>query len=223
MPSLPDLVERFVLPSDDPGSLDAGVEGNSRLTGALGAVLFVGLFLEGCTLVLGVGDTLVAHVFVGFLIVPPILVKIGSTGYRMARYYLKDDRYRRKGPPHPVLRVLGPLVVLSTVALMATGIALIAGGRGTGWNLGELHRDSFLVWIVLMTVHVLGHLVETARLSAADWLPRRARVDRIGVRRGLVIGSLVVGLGLGALSIGWTHTFQSGRGAERHELREDGH
>ena len=37
------------------------------------------------------------HLFVGMLLVPPVLLKMGSTGYRFARYYTGDRSYRRKG------------------------------------------------------------------------------------------------------------------------------
>ncbi len=208
-------VVQFLVPAEEGDGLDPGVASNSRITGALAAVLFVGLFVEGCTLLLGVGNLLVLHVFVGFLLVPPVLAKLGSTTFRMGRYYLNDRRYRRKGPPHPILRVLGPLVGISTVAVFATGIALVVVGRDDGRNLNEWHRLSFIVWVVLMTVHVLGHLVETARLSAADWLPGWPRVTGLAARRSLVVATLVAGLVLGMLSIGWTHDRLGGPGPNR--------
>jgi len=32
------------------------------------------------------------HVVVGFLVIPPVLLKLGSVGYRFARYYMKEAR-----------------------------------------------------------------------------------------------------------------------------------
>lgn len=204
-----DFVEHFVNPAREGPDLDDGVEGNSRLTAALGAVLFVALAVEGLTLLVGVREMIVVHVFVGFLVLPLAVVKIGSTSYRMARYYLRDARYRHKGPPHPVLRVLGPLVVLSTAALLATGIATIAMSGPSSRDMGGLHQTSFFIWVVLMSIHVLGHLVETARYSAGDWMPRRARVARSSMRRGVVIATVLAGIGLGFVSIAWAHDWRT--------------
>jgi hypothetical protein len=44
--------------------------------------------------------------------------KIGSTGYRMVRYYRGSPPYREKGPPQLVLRAVAPGVVLSTLAVV---------------------------------------------------------------------------------------------------------
>jgi hypothetical protein len=49
------------------------------------------------------------------------------------------------------------VVVLTTVALLATGIALIVVGPGRGLVL-NLHKASFIVWVAALGAHVLGHL-----------------------------------------------------------------
>ena len=212
------FAEQFVNPAREVEQLDDGVEGNTRLTAALGALLFVAFAVEGVTLLIGVREMFVVHVFVGFLVVPPVLAKVGSTGYRMARYYSGNERFRRKGPPHPILRVLGPLVVLSTVALVGTGVAMIVVGAKRSDNLRDLHSTSFIVWVILMSIHVLGHLVETGRSTADDWAPGGPRVARATLRRGVVVGSLLLGLGLGALSIGWAHTWRTASDSQRREF-----
>ena len=212
------FAEQFVNPAREVEESDDGVEGNTRLTAAIGAVLFVAFAVEGVTLLVGVREMFVVHIFVGFLVVPPVLVKVGSTAYRMARYYSGNERYRRKGPPHPILRVIGPLVILSTVALVGTGVAMIVVGAGRSDNLRDLHSTAFIVWVILMSIHVLGHLVETGRSTADDWTPHRPRVAQATLRRGVVIASLFLGLGLGALSIGWAHTWRTAADSQRREL-----
>ena len=102
-----------------------GVVGNARLTGTLGAVIFVLLAIEGVT-ILRVHQLISAHVFVGMLIVPPVALKIATTTYRFARYYAGDPEYTRKGPPLLLLRLAGPLVVVTSVAVLVTGIASLA-------------------------------------------------------------------------------------------------
>ena len=212
-----DHITRFVNPPGDDHDTDDGVEGNSRLTGALGMVLLVALFIEGITLVIGVNEMLVVHIFVGFLVIPPVLAKVGATTWRMVRYYTHDARFTRKGPPHPVLRVIGPLVILATVVLLATGVAMIIAGGANSRTWRDLHQTTFIVWGVLMTVHVLGHLAETLRLSAGDWAPRHKAVKGASARRWLVVATVLVGLGLGVLSIGWTHSWNTAWEAQRHD------
>ena len=43
-------------------------------------------------------DDLIAAVDIGMVLIPPVALKLGSTGYRFARYYLGSPVYRAKGP-----------------------------------------------------------------------------------------------------------------------------
>ncbi len=195
----------------DPHVEDQGVEGNSRLTGLVAALLLVILAAEGATL-LQVGQWLSIHVFLGMLVLPLVALKLASTTYRAARYYLGDDRYRHRGPPPWLLRGLGPIVALSSVALLASGIALVTTKRGRYPWLGDLHRASFIVWFAVMVIHVLGHLLETGRLASADLRPDQPRVRGAATRLSVVAACLVVGVGLGAATTGWASNFHHDRG-----------
>ena len=57
-----------------------GPDGNERLTGSTAAILFVLLAAEGLTIVGGIRTLLSAHVFIGMLLIPPVALKLGSTG-----------------------------------------------------------------------------------------------------------------------------------------------
>jgi hypothetical protein len=183
-------------------SPEAGVESNSRLTGATAAVLLVLLAAEGVT-VLRVRSLLGLHVFLGMVLVPPVSLKIGSTTWRFVQYYRGAPAYRRKGPPPSWLRLLGPVVVIITVVLLASGIVLVVGPHSLRPSMLFLHKASFVLWFGAMTIHVLGHLLETARLAPLDWA-RRARRDVAGAsaRQWALATSLVVGIGLGMLFLG---------------------
>ncbi len=178
-------------PAVRPALRTGGSEGNRRLTGATAAVLLVLLAAEGVTL-LAIGPLVSAHVFIGMLLVPPVALKLGTTGYRFARYYAGHRAYRADGPPHPLLRLLGPVVVLSTVALFASGVTLVVLGPGGGAVLG-LHKASFVVWLAAMAAHVRAHLVRVPPLASADGR-RLGRLPGSSLRRWLVAGSLVAGL-----------------------------
>lgn len=159
-----------------------GVDGNERLTATNAAVLLVLLALEAATLV-SITQLLVPHVFLGFLLIPPVALKLGSTGWRLLRYYRGSEPYVRRGPPHPLLRfVVGPLVVVSTVALFASGVAVVATGR-RGLLLGA-HKASFVLWAGAMGLHVLWHVWKLPSL-VLDRLPGRGlRLAAIGAALG---------------------------------------
>ena len=108
------------------GAEDVGVEGNARMTALLGAILLVAFLTEGVT-ILSVNQWFTWHVFLGLFIVPVVCVKLATTGYRFFNYYRGTAPYRRKGAPHPVLRVTAPLLVVSTLSLL--GADLVAEGH----------------------------------------------------------------------------------------------
>jgi hypothetical protein len=167
-----------------------GPERNSRLTALTGAVLLVLLAVEGITL-LSLRAMLSWHIFVGVLVVPVVALKLGSTVYRFYRYYTHRPEYVRAGPPRLLLRLLGPVAILSTLALLGSGLALIAVGPRGGLVLG-LHKASFVVWVAALGVHVLGHLGRVPRAVSADLTVR----DGLGGSRGrllLVAGAVVMG------------------------------
>ena len=179
-----------------------GVKSNARLTASNAAVLLVLLAAEGVT-ILRVRELVTPHVFIGMLLIPPVLVKIGSTGYRFVRYYIGSPAYRRKGPPSVLLRLLGPVVVILTGVVLASGVALLLADRSWSAQLLLVHKASFVLWFFAMIVHVLGHLAEVARLAPRDWLRRtRREVRGAGERQWLIAASLVAGvlLGLAMLS-----------------------
>ena len=143
--------------------LTGGSEGNEQLTAAVAAVLLLLLAIEGATL-FRVGSLLTVHAFVGMLLIPPVGLKLGSTGWRLLRYYRHDEEYVRRGPPHVALRiVIAPVMVISTLVLFGTGVALLALGETHGLLVG-LHKASFIVWVGAAAVHVLAHAAKLPSL-----------------------------------------------------------
>jgi hypothetical protein len=176
-----------------------GPAGNSRLTATTGMMLLALLALEGLTLV-ALRPLLSVHVFVGMLLIPPIALKLASTGYRFARYYTGDRAYVLAGPPQALLRVLGPFVIAATVALFGSGVAMIAVGPGQSWIV-NLHKASFVAWLAVTAVHVLGHILHFPGLAAADFRARGARRQGFGLRRGAVAAAFVGGLVLAIATV----------------------
>jgi len=181
-----------------------GVESNARLTGGVAALLLVLLAAEGVTL-LSIHQLITLHVFIGMLLVPPVLLKVGSTGWRFVRYYRGSPPYRHKGPPPMVLRLLGPAVVILTAILFVSGIVLVFTHQSGHSQLLFIHKASFVLWFAAMVIHVLGHIVETARLAPLDWMRRtRREIAHAGARTWAITVSVIAGVLLGVAT--WGHT-----------------
>ncbi len=168
-----------------------GSEGNARLTGTTAVLLIALLAVEGVT-ILFIRPLISVHVFVGLLLVPPVALKLVSTGWRFACYYTRRDEYVAKGPPELLLRVLvAPVVVVSTLVVFGTGIAMLAVHPRGGPLLG-LHKASFVIWLVATGIHVLAYLTRLPRLVGADWRAA-TRLPSARLRIGLVGLSVALG------------------------------
>jgi hypothetical protein len=182
-----------------PGS--GGPAGNARLTAWTGLVLLV-LFLAELVTLLDVHGLISWHVALGVLLIPPALLKTASTGWRILRYYTGSRPYREAGPPPLFLRILGPLVVAATLALLGTGIVLIVLGEqrsrssglfGVGWV--ELHQAMFVVFAIVAGLHLLARLVPALALTTRRVRTRVGLPEQVsggGRRLALVAAALVV-------------------------------
>jgi hypothetical protein len=182
--------------------VSGGVTGNAQLTALTAVALLVLFAVEGVTL-LRMGTLLSVHAFVGVVLVPVAGLKVASTAWRMLRYYLGDPAYVRHGPPHPLLRfVVGPGVVVSTFAVLGTGIALLALGRTQG-PIVLLHQASFVVWLGAVGVHVLTRL---PRLADA----LRRRVPGSALRVAILACTLAAGFAVATLTLPAADRLQDG-------------
>jgi len=183
------------------GSPLGGPEGNARTTGLTAAILLVLLAAEGLTL-LQLRTLITPHVVLGMVLVPFVLLKLGTTGYRMVRYYAGPGPYRDRGAPPLLLRLLGPVVVLLTLLVFASGIALLLVPHSLRDPVFFVHKASFVLWFGAMTVHVLGHVLETSRLAPADLVARtRRQVRGAGARLWIQAVCLVAGVLLAVLMV----------------------
>jgi hypothetical protein len=152
-----------------------GPAGNAVLTAWTGLVLLV-LFVSELLTLLNMHALISWHVVIGALLVPPALLKTGSTGWRMVRYYRGHEAYEVAGPPPLLLRVLGPLVVLSTLGLLASGGMLAILGRQASRHVlvtlpllrvdwVTVHQGMFAVWAGATGLHLIGRLVPALRIA----------------------------------------------------------
>lgn len=199
MLSAPRTRSRPSPPTLEPVSRASGPVGNERLTALTAVVLLVLLAVEGATLI-SLQSFLSLHVFVGMLLVPPVALKLASTGWRFLRYYTGHPAYVRAGPPAPLMRYLvAPVMVASTLGLFASGIALIAFGPGHPLAV-LLHKASFVVWLGATSLHVLAYVLRLPGLVGAE-LGRRDRVRGTALRQLTLALSLVAGATLAVATV----------------------
>ena len=205
-------------PAADPGdpgvASDSGVAGNERLTALAGAVLLVLFAVEIVTLI-QLRSLMWLHFLVGVILVGPVAVKTASTGWRFVRYYTRHPAYRRKGPPRLAMRVLSPLLIVSTVAVIGSGIALALVGPAPPVLL-KLHVVSFLGWLALILVHATVYVSRVPRLIADDWRNRRRRTPatgraaRLGVNAAALVAAGVLAVLLLPSAAPWADWLEQG-------------
>ena len=193
-----------------------GTSGNEQLTAITGLVLIALLAALGIT-ILRIHALLSVHMFLGMLLIPPVALKMASTGYRFIRYYTGNPAYRLKGPPPPAMRLIAPIVVASTVVVFASGVALLLAGPSSRGSFLFIHKASFAIWIACMALHVLGHLPDLPRALGTKREIDRPELSGAGNgRAGRILslsGALVAGLVLAVVFLPefgpWLHAAHS--------------
>lgn len=194
---------------DDPSlSGSGGPAGNARLTAWIGLTLLV-LFVAELATLIDVRHFISWHIAIGIVLIPPALAKTATTGWRILRYYTGVATYHQGGPPPLLLRLLGPLVVLTTLALLGSGIAVIALGPTSAFEtlfsvVGQrvsmltIHQGLTILWAIATGLHVLARTIPAARLAAGrvpgrrpDGGPARAVTLAVTIALG-VVGALLV-------------------------------
>ena len=172
------------------------VEANARLTATTAVVLLILFAAELATVLLGARTVLTAHVVVGLILVPPVLLKIASTSWRMLAYYRGDAAYREKGPPALALRILGPFFVFLTVLVFGSGAGLVLTPHHFHSSFLIVHKASFYLWLATLLIHLAAHVKGMVRGAAADAL-RHTRIEAGARTRQLAVaGSVLLGGGL---------------------------
>ncbi len=174
----------------------ANPAGNERLTAMTGAVLLA-LFAAECLTLLNMGKLLTLHFFLGMAILGPVCLKTGSTLWRFTRYYTGSAAYVRRGPPAPLQRVTGPFVMLTTLAVLGTGVILLfkSGGPNGGWQWVQLHHEAFLLWAFVMLIHLGSYVPRLPRILSGQPAERARTVLAARPTRWLLLcGSVALGL-----------------------------
>jgi hypothetical protein len=167
----------------------AGARANERLT-ALASAALLPLLVVVLAVTPRLDMLLTVHVFVGVMLVGPLVVKLGSVGYRFVRYYAGSSAYVRKGPPRMGLRLLAIPLVLTTVVEMGSGIGLLVTGPEDPGPFLFLHNATFLLWLPIAAIHVLAYVRRLPALVREEWTGRGVGSGRIDLSAGAVLAGL---------------------------------
>lgn len=197
------------------GAAWSAVVSNERLTTMAGAVLFVLIVTELVTTAT-IHALLSAHVVVGILLAGPLVVKLGSTGYRFLRYYAGSPAFVRKGPPRLALRVLAPLLLATTLVLIGSGIGLLVTGPSQPGPLLAVHNISALIWLPMIAIHTFAYVWRVPQSLADDWgtLPAEpvpGRTLRLGVNLGALLGGALAAVFVFPSAASWVAWIQTGQ------------
>ncbi|NRD77024.1 hypothetical protein HPT25_05880 [Bacillus sp. BRMEA1] len=182
------------------------IERNKRITAIAGIVLFV-LIIAELVITANLDALRSEHIFVGVLLAGPLVVKMGSTGYRFFRYYTKSPEFVKAGPPNILLRLLAPFLVVMTILVFISGVGLVLGGHAYEGLFHKIHTVSVTLWLPLLAVHIFAYLRKAASLMANDWssiskyhFPGRA--SRLGINIAALILSGIAAIIITPLRVG---------------------
>lgn len=156
-----------------------GPASNARLAASTGLLLLALSLAELVTLI-SINRLIEWHLALGAALIAPAAFKTAVTGWRLLGYYTaagpSGPAYKKAGPPPLLLRLLGPLVVVSTALLLGTGLWVVyLGPEGSrrpqlpgglfGVNVITFHQGSFILWAVATGLHVLGRFIPALQLT----------------------------------------------------------
>jgi hypothetical protein len=198
--------------------------GNERLTAAVGLLVVIPVLVELATIVLGVHTFMSVHVFVGLALIPAVLLKLASTGWRFARYYTHSRAYVAQGPPQIAMRVLAPLFVAATVVLFGSGVAMGLLHGNPLQIARRLHGPASVIWLLLLGLHVVVYVRRALTSAAHDAVPaKREPVPGARARAYALAFVVICGLVVGAAAVPAQHHWVNLPRDHHDRQRADGH
>src|SRR5215204_3607933 len=154
------------------------------------------------------------HFFVGFMLIPLVLLKLASTSWKAAGYYLGRPLYKKEGPPRWYNRVLSPLMGLLFLTTLWSGVAMWGSFEYLfpipyiyhDYSVVQWHLWSATLLVALAVFHMAAHFRETfrgrRRRQAEDPANPEARSLICG-RRALIGGVAGAGAALAVSAAQW--------------------
>lgn len=192
---------------------------NSRLTALLGVVLLLMLIVQVASALFfallsfnvslppgPIFDTVrPVHFFVGLLLLPVVALKLVSTGWKFAMYYLKRPAYKRAGAPSLAGRLVGPLMAASITVLFFSGIEMWSFRNQFIAYWTQIHVLAAIAFVTALMAHLVLNGRRAHREAAEDLAPKGGEdlVPGRLTRRGVVAGGIVAGLVLAVSGANW--------------------
>jgi hypothetical protein len=196
--------------------------GNERLTAAVGLLVLIPVLVEIATILLGVHAFMSVHVFVGVALIPAVLLKLASTGWRFVRYYTRSRPYVAQGPPQIGMRLLAPLFVAVTVVLFGSGVAMGLLHGNALQIARRLHGPASVIWLILLGLHVVVYLRRALTSTVDDAVPAKRKPVPGTTARAYALASVVVcGLVVGLATVPAQHRWVD-LGHHHHDRGEAG-
>ncbi len=180
----------------------AGARANERMTAVASAALLP-LLVVVLAATPRLDALLTVHVFAGVMLTGPLAVKLGSVGYRFVRYYTGSPAYVRKGPPRLGLRLLAIPLLLTTVVIMASGIALLVAGPSDPGPFEFLHNATFVLWLPLAAIHVLAYARRLPELVREEWSRHGVRSGSVDLSAGALLAGVVGAIAMVPIATPW--------------------
>src|SRR5947209_6101078 len=161
------------------------VTSNTRFTRSIGMVLFWLIILQFFSALLFFGLTAnwqvptwlpysltrAIHFFVGFSIIPLILLKLATTSWKAGGYYTGRPIYKKEGPPAWYNRLLSPIMGMLFLSVLWSGIAMWGmlekyfpfGPLYQTYQVVQWHTWSAVLLVGLAVFHMVAHFREVFR------------------------------------------------------------
>jgi hypothetical protein len=170
-------------------------------------LLVVLIVAELVTVFMNPRKVLTLHDTVGLILLPVVALKLGSTIWRAASYYIRRKGYRQLGPPTWFFRILGPVIGILTIALLASGLLLVIGPGSLHSGALLAHKITFYLWLVATVMHAGPHMARGFRVASRDWSERfRGAVPGAAFRLTAVVSCVALG---GLLALNLANTSES--------------
>lgn len=175
----------------------------ARLSAISGVIMLVLFLAELVTLPL-IGPLISYHIVFGVILAMLLVVKLSAVGYRFARFYAGDSEFVQAGPPWLPLRYIAPGLVLSTIALLGSGVEMTFAGPGSFSTLflEPAHVLVSVGWLFFVMLHVFVYfrrsIIATGEEIRYSSQGCRSKSQRIGarLRMTIVLVSILLGTAL---------------------------
>jgi hypothetical protein len=139
-------------------------------------------------------EALILHIAIGSILGVLIIVKLILNAYRYLGYLKHDHDFRQAGTPRLIMRILSLPLVVTTIVVLGTGMAMVLTGPtafATSF-LATAHALFAIIWLGLLGYHTFGYWHRSARSTTRE-LDRIRSKDTQALARLILAATTVIG------------------------------